>query len=195
MGAYPNYAPIFHNWRCPCSGCTASRRSTPTSRAWSEHRAGGRYRGAGRPEAIYLVERIVDLAALAGLRPTVAPAQFHQTYDMPSDRSRAADSGDFAAVMARAMEKADWAGPAARRDEPDGAASCGIGMSIHRALRRGTATQSPRRSGRHRDADFGMQDNGQGHITTFVSCFRTNSGWTRAIFAWCRAIPMSCLRA
>ena len=66
------------------------------------------YRGAGRPEAIYLVERIVDLAARElGLAPDeLRRRNFVRPADMPYQtpvESRY-DSGDFAAVMARALE-------------------------------------------------------------------------------------------
>src|SRR4029077_5917691 len=78
------------------------------------------YRGAGRPEAIYLVERIVDVAARElGLAPDeLRRRNFIRPGDMPYQtpvESRY-DSGDFAAVMSRAIEKADWQGFAARRE-------------------------------------------------------------------------------
>ena len=134
------------------------------------------YRGAGRPEAIYLVERIVDVAARElGLAPDelrrrnfVAPA------DMPYQTPVGSrfDCGDFAAVMARAMENADWDGFAARRDA----------AGRHGMLRGiGLAMYIERCGGGDGDTVIlkvdpagsvtlisGMQDNGQGHITTFV---------------------------
>ncbi|MCU0952836.1 MAG: molybdopterin-dependent oxidoreductase [Burkholderiaceae bacterium] len=79
------------------------------------------YRGAGRPEAIYLIERLIDEAAAdlkldpAELRRRnlITPAQLPyktaigETYD----------SGDFPAILARALDAADWAGSDARRSE------------------------------------------------------------------------------
>jgi len=77
------------------------------------------YRGAGRPEAIYAVERLIDLAADAmGLdrialrqRNLIAAAQmpFRTGLDYTYD------SGDFARNQALALEAADWAGFEARR--------------------------------------------------------------------------------
>jgi carbon-monoxide dehydrogenase large subunit len=78
------------------------------------------YRGAGRPEAIYVLERAMDHAARTlGVDPWdlrrrnfIAPDKFPyatatgETYDV----------GDFAKVLARAEREADLAGFAARRD-------------------------------------------------------------------------------
>ena len=134
------------------------------------------YRGAGRPEAIYLVERVVDLAARElGLAPDeLRRRNFIKSADMPYQtpvESRY-DSGNFAAVMARAMDKADWTGFAARRELAGAQGKLrGIGMAMY----------IERCGGGNPDTVIlkvdpegsvtlisGMQDNGQGHITTFV---------------------------
>ena len=142
------------------------------------------YRGAGRPEAIYLVERIVDLAARElGFAPDeLRRRNFIKPADMPYQtpvESRY-DSGDFAAVMARAMEKADWAGFAARREKSKAQGKLrGIGMAMY----------IERCGGGNGDTVIlkvdpagsvtlisGMQDNGQGHITTFVQLLSDKLG-------------------
>ncbi|MCU0951045.1 MAG: xanthine dehydrogenase family protein molybdopterin-binding subunit [Burkholderiaceae bacterium] len=77
------------------------------------------YRGAGRPEAIYLIERLMDQAAAdlkldpAELRRRnlITPAQL--PYKTALGESY--DSGDFPAILARALQAADWAGFDARR--------------------------------------------------------------------------------
>lgn len=92
------------------------------------------YRGAGRPEAAFLVERIMETAAReigvspADLRRTNFITEFpHQTPVI-----MAYDTGDFNATLDAAMEAADYAGFEARRTE---AASRGkkrgIGMSCY----------------------------------------------------------------
>lgn len=78
------------------------------------------YRGAGRPEATYTIERLIDLAARElGIDPfelrrrnLVAPAA------MPFDTGFVFtyDCGDFEGVMAEAARFGDRAGFAARRD-------------------------------------------------------------------------------
>src|SRR5436305_7043584 len=94
------------------------------------------YRGAGRPEASYLIERLVDAAA--------------RELDMTPDRIRRInlitekaipytsptklvfDSGEFVEIMQAAMERADWAGFKARRRESAKRGKLrGIGMATY----------------------------------------------------------------
>jgi aerobic carbon-monoxide dehydrogenase large subunit len=80
----------------------------------------GPYRGAGRPEAIYLTERLMDAAARAARldpaelrrRNMVKPAQM--PYKNPM--GMVYDSGDFEAILDQGLELADWKGYAARRE-------------------------------------------------------------------------------
>jgi carbon-monoxide dehydrogenase large subunit len=81
----------------------------------------GAYRGAGRPEAIYLVERLMDQAAA---EMKIDPAElrrrnFIQPAQMPykTPMGEKFDSGNFPHMLDRILEQADWKGFAARRDE------------------------------------------------------------------------------
>ncbi len=77
------------------------------------------YRGAGRPEGVYIIERLIDQAAReikidpAELRAKnlLKPAAF--PYQTPTGWTY--DSGDYAAAMAKCQALADWQGYAARR--------------------------------------------------------------------------------
>ena len=80
----------------------------------------GPYRGAGRPEAIHRIERILDVAAL---RLGVDPVELRRRnlvhkrelpYRVVS--GLAYDSGDFPRLLERALAFADWDGFEARRD-------------------------------------------------------------------------------
>jgi carbon-monoxide dehydrogenase large subunit len=79
------------------------------------------YRGVGRAEAIYAMERLIEAAARAtGIdalelrrRNFIAPAAM--PYKTPTGSNY--DSGDFAAVMAKAQAAADWDGFGARKAE------------------------------------------------------------------------------
>jgi carbon-monoxide dehydrogenase large subunit len=79
----------------------------------------GPYRGAGRPEASYLVERVIDAAAdQTGIdgaelrrRNFIQPKQMPYTTAFGSTY----DSGDFPAVFERALTLADYDGFAARK--------------------------------------------------------------------------------
>ncbi|MCR9071206.1 MAG: xanthine dehydrogenase family protein molybdopterin-binding subunit [Alphaproteobacteria bacterium] len=77
------------------------------------------YRGAGRPEAAYLIERLVDVAAkVAGLpRDEIRRRNFIPASAMPFTTAlgETYDSGDFAAHLDKALERADWAGIDARK--------------------------------------------------------------------------------
>jgi aerobic carbon-monoxide dehydrogenase large subunit len=81
----------------------------------------GAYRGAGRPEGNYYMERLVDTAAREmGIervelrrRNHIQPGQM--PYRAPSGMLY--DSGEFPAVMAKALAAADWDGYAARHAE------------------------------------------------------------------------------
>jgi len=79
----------------------------------------GPYRGAGRPEAIYLLERLIDRAAIAvGLdrieirRKNLIPASA-MPYIAPSGQTY--DSGEFETILDKATALADWPGFAKRR--------------------------------------------------------------------------------
>ena len=70
------------------------------------------YRGAGRPEAAYVVERLVDAAArkLQMTPDAIRRKNFITPKAMPytTATGKVYDSGDFTAHMKRAMEIADW---------------------------------------------------------------------------------------
>ena len=72
----------------------------------------GPYRGAGRPEAIYIIERLMDDAArttgidrvLLRRRNMIAPSQMPYTNAM----GKTYDSGQFENVMSQALARAAW---------------------------------------------------------------------------------------
>jgi carbon-monoxide dehydrogenase large subunit len=81
----------------------------------------GAYRGAGRPEAIYNIERLIDEAArVSGIdrleirrRNFIGPAQF--PYQNPMGQTY--DTGAFGRMMEQGLQLADWAGFEARAAE------------------------------------------------------------------------------
>jgi carbon-monoxide dehydrogenase large subunit len=77
------------------------------------------YRGVGRMEAIYVIERLVDAAArqLGFDRVELRRRNLIPADDLPWETAMGStyDSGDYAANMDIAMDAADWAGVAARR--------------------------------------------------------------------------------
>ena len=77
------------------------------------------YRGAGRPDIAYAIERLVDYAAHEhGFDPIeLRRRNFIPRDAMPYKTANAGtyDSGDFEAVMDDALQRADWAGFRERR--------------------------------------------------------------------------------
>ncbi len=75
------------------------------------------YRGAGRPEATYTVERIVETAARElGIDPAeLRRRNFVRTFPYASPVGLTYDIGDYEATMGRAIELADVAGFEARK--------------------------------------------------------------------------------
>ncbi len=142
------------------------------------------YRGAGRPETSYIIERLVDAAARAsGLSPdeirrrNLVPPQA-MPYQTPL--IAAYDSGDFPATMALGLKQADWAGAATRRDEATSRGKLlGIGMSYYLEV---TANQPQEAA----DIRFtpegrvvmavGSGPSGQGHETAFAQILEDRLG-------------------
>jgi len=79
------------------------------------------YRGAGRPEATYVVERLVETAAR---EMNIEPAEirrrnFIRSFPYATPVGLTYDTGDYEACLARAIELADVAGFPARRQESE----------------------------------------------------------------------------
>jgi carbon-monoxide dehydrogenase large subunit len=133
------------------------------------------YRGAGRPEAAYLVERLMDKAAASlGLSPPefrrrnfIRPDQF--PYTTPT--GRVYDSGEYERLMDRAMARAEWDTFDTRRVRSEAAGKLrGIGLCYYVEVCSGLGHEAARvrveKNGRI-TALVGTQASGQGHETTF----------------------------
>ncbi|WP_264210127.1 xanthine dehydrogenase family protein molybdopterin-binding subunit [Leisingera thetidis] len=142
------------------------------------------YRGAGRPEAIYVLERAMDRAARElGVDPWelrrrnfIKPAAFPygtvtgETYDV----------GDFGKVLSRAAQEADLEGFAARRSA-DGKRGKyrGVGLCYYIESILGDPSEGA-------EVEFledsrvniyvGTQSNGQGHETVYAQFLADQSG-------------------
>lgn len=133
------------------------------------------YRGAGRPEAAYLIERIMDAAAdeldidPADLRRInfIRPDQF----PYKTQGGCLYDVGEFEGHLDRALDLADWNGFEARRIEAkDRGKVRGIGLSTYVEI---CAFPGSEPAHLHLNADgtvtlfIGTQTNGQGHATAY----------------------------
>ncbi len=140
------------------------------------------YRGAGRPEAAYAIERLVDVAAREiGLAPDALRGKnFIKAMPYTTATGKAYDSGDFAGHLARAQEWADWKG-FERRLAQSGAAGrlrgIGIATYIEACGNNGPDTARVRL-----DDDGGVtvltgtQSTGQGHATAFAQIVADHLG-------------------
>ncbi len=133
------------------------------------------YRGAGRPEAAYLIERLVDaIARETGKTPDAVRAQnFVKPSEMPhkTQTGPVYDSGEFEGHMRHAMQVADWKGFKARHKAAAKAGKIrGIGMASYIEACGGGGPES---STVILEKDgmvtvlIGTQSNGQGHETAY----------------------------
>lgn len=78
----------------------------------------GPYRGAGREQAAYIVERLIDIAARETGRDPIELRRRNfipnDAYPYMSPAGRPYDSGDFAGVLDKTLKAADWQGWEAR---------------------------------------------------------------------------------
>ena len=134
------------------------------------------YRGAGRPEANYYMECLIDQAAREmGLdrvelrRRNMVPAS---AFPFKSASGQTYDSGDFAGVLDDALAMADWQGFPERRRQSEAAGRLrGLGLATYLEV---TAPPNPEMGGIRFEADgtvsivTGTKDYGQGHASAFA---------------------------
>ncbi|HTY67604.1 MAG TPA: xanthine dehydrogenase family protein molybdopterin-binding subunit [Alphaproteobacteria bacterium] len=144
----------------------------------------GPYRGAGRPEANYYMERLIDRAAAEmgidrielrrrnHIRPAAIP------YKAPSDQTY--DSGDFPAVLEDALKLADWSGFDKRKAESKKRGKLrGRGVSDFLEV---TAPPNKEMGGIRFETDgtvtiiTGTLDYGQGHASPFAQVLSQRLG-------------------
>ena len=142
------------------------------------------YRGAGRPEAIYVMERLMDYSAkqlgvdaLDLRRKSFIPKE---KFPYTSASGELYDVGDFHRVLDRAVKEADVAGFAARKAESAANGKLrGIGLSYYIESILGDQNETTKIE----FAEDGMvnlyvgtQSNGQGHETVFAQILHARTG-------------------
>ena len=191
LGAYPsNYGPSV-----PTKGGTralAGPYRTPVLHvrvraAYTNTAPTDAYRGAGRPENVYLLERLIDKAAHelgldpAELRRRNLVAADAMPYRTPLGQTY--DSGDFPAILEKACEASDWHGARRRSSAGEGGVEAerlrGIGLAFYvdpcganrnqwvalRFDKEGAATVL-----------IGSQSTGQGHETAYAQIVADHLG-------------------
>lgn len=142
------------------------------------------YRGAGRPEAAYVVERLVDAAARKlGMAPdAIRRKNFISPKAMPykTATGKIYDSGDFTAHMKRAMEIANWKefSKRAKAAKKQGLVR-GIGLASYVEV---CGTMGEERADVRLDPNgdvtvlIGTQSSGQGHATAYAQIIADQFG-------------------
>ena len=142
------------------------------------------YRGAGRPEAIYVLERAMDFAAkeLGVDRFALRRKSFIRPDQMPYETAvgELYDVGDFDRVLTRAEKEADIAGFAARRADSEARGKLrGLGLCYYIESILGNPEESAEiefaADGRVK-LYVGTQSNGQGHDTVYRQFVATDLG-------------------
>jgi carbon-monoxide dehydrogenase large subunit len=176
VGAYPvSYVPLANGYRIATTIYRVPAAHMRIRGVLTNTVPTGPYRGAGRPEATFVIERLLDIAArrLRLDRLELRRRNLVRREDLPYRTALGLtfDSGDFLGNMARAAELADWAGFALRRaraatgklrgialanyvEAPVGAPQEKVIVTIHANDRIEILT--------------GTQSTGQGHETSFA---------------------------
>ena len=144
----------------------------------------GAYRGAGRPEANYYMERLVDTAAAEmGLDKIELRRRNHIPVDaMPykAGNGQTYDSGEFTALLDKALKLADWDGYEARKAESRARGKVrGIGIGDYLEL---TGAAGKEMGGLRFEPNgdvtiiTGTLDYGQGHAAPFAQVLSMKLG-------------------
>jgi carbon-monoxide dehydrogenase large subunit len=147
------------------------------------------YRGAGRPEATYVIERLIDDAArelghdpVELRRKNMIPAAalpYKNAFGLNYD------CGDFPTILAKALELGDYDGFAARRDEARRRGrlrGLGLAYAIEKAAGPGQEFAEIRfHPSGNATLLMGSKNQGQGHETTFKQVLNERLGLDPAV--------------
>jgi carbon-monoxide dehydrogenase large subunit len=175
VGAYPfSYIPLTKGvgvatsvYHLPCASFRAravTSNTMPTSP----------YRAAGRPEVMFVIERLIDIAARRHKldRAELRLRNLVRTFPYRNNQGLVYDSGDYPAVQRRAMELSEWSTFADRRRASQARGKRrGIGLGHYIELNTGAPrerTQITVRKDGTVDVVLGTISSGQGHETSFA---------------------------
>ena len=159
------------------------------------------YRSAGRPEVMFVLERLIDIAArrcgfdqVELRRRNLVPAS---TMPYPNKLGLTYDSGEFERAMDAALALGDWNGFPARRAEAKRRGKLrGIGLAQYIEVTSGFPVERAEicvlPDEKRVDVVIGTLSSGQGHETSFAQCV---SDWLGVPFEDVRLIAGDTARA
>lgn len=151
------------------------------------------YRGAGKPEANYVLERLIDAAARRyGFDPLeLRRRNVITTFPATKALGAVVDTSALAASIEAAAARADYRGFAARRAEAEGRGRLrGIGVACFLESARGApAEEAGLRFAEDGTIEVvtGTESNGQGHETAFVQVAAARLGLPMEAFRFVQA--------
>jgi carbon-monoxide dehydrogenase large subunit len=185
VGAHPaTYVPLSNAYRVTPSVYDVPIATVAIRGALTNTVPTAPFRGAGRPEAIFAIERLLDIAAsrLGIDRLALRRRNLIAGEKLPyhSATGLIYDSGDFRANMAGAAKLADWAlFPKRRRDAKKRGKLAGIGIANYVESPVGQPNEYVRvtvHDTREVEAVTGTQSSGQGHETSFAQVLADRLG-------------------
>ncbi|MDB5729349.1 MAG: xanthine dehydrogenase family protein molybdopterin-binding subunit [Noviherbaspirillum sp.] len=185
VGAHPvTYVPLSNGTRVLTSVYDVPHTAVHVSAVLSNTVPTAPYRGAGRPEAMHAMERMLDIAARemnldrVEIRRRNMVRRDMLPYKNPMGLTY--DSGDFIGNMERALELSGWNGYAARREESTARGKLrGIGVSNYIEAPVGAPSERIEMTVTPDgvvDIVSGTQSQGQGHETTFAQVVAAQLG-------------------
>jgi carbon-monoxide dehydrogenase large subunit len=187
IGAYPvTYVPLSNGYRVTPTVYDVPLATVTIRGALTNTVPTAPFRGAGRPEATFVMERLLDIAAhRLGLdRVALRRRNLIRRAQLPyhSATGLIYDSGNFRANMDSVIKLADWQGFAARRrDAKKRGRLAGIGVANYVESPVGMPSEYVRvtvHDIRMVEAIAGTQSSGQGHETTFAQVLADRLGIT-----------------
>jgi carbon-monoxide dehydrogenase large subunit len=175
VGAYPfSYIPLTKGvgvatsvYHLPCAAFRARALSSNTM-------ATSPYRAAGRPEVMFVIERLIDLAARKhGFdRAELRLKNLIRSFPYKNNQGLVYDSGDYPAVQARALQLSQWSDFPQRKAESKTKGKLrGIGMGHYIELNTGAPRERAQITVKNDgtvDVVLGTISSGQGHETSFA---------------------------
>jgi carbon-monoxide dehydrogenase large subunit len=185
IGAHPvSFVPLNNGYRISTTAYDIAAASAEVCGVLTNTVPTAPYRGAGRPEATFVIERLIDMAARRlgidrlELRAKNLIRRAALPYRNPFGLTY--DSGDFPANMARATARAGWPEFPARREEAKRRNRLrGIGLAnyvespVGAPREKVVLTVEPEGAVR---VVVGTQSTGQGHETSFAQVIAAHLG-------------------